>query len=473
MGFQFIHVESYARSAGAGKAGGHSVRSIMAEAGREDGAHPHVEAPKPPTVLHGLSLAEVEAEASAWAGEAKDARGHRLRKDGLCLLAGVISAPDDMSAEAWQAMKRDAINWLGRDGRLLSVIEHTDEAHRHIHFYKTPAKGARFESIHPGRAAALAVKAEGKAKGDQNRAYKEAMRGFQSDFFAEVGSRHGLTRIGPAKRRLTRSGWHAEQQAAKQTAEALQRAEAATAEAAKATAEALRQTEAAKTEAAKVTAEAHQQTEAAKAEAAKATAEAHRQAEAAKAEAAKATAEAFRKTEAAKADAAETIRLAAETAKAALADADRATAEAAKAREANRRTAARIARERLAMEKAGARIHAEREAIAKMQSRGGWLGQAWTGFVDTVRGMKTKAERERRDAKAKLDAAKADIEVERAKRQEAEEGKRRAELRLDVAKSEHRKALGQSEAGRLRAEMALAKHLSPPAHKQANRGQRM
>ena len=227
MGYQFIHVSSYGRSAGKGKEGGHSVRSILAEAGREDGAHPHVEAPQPPTVLHGLSLAEVEAEASAWAEGAKDARGHRLRKDGLCLLAGVISAPDDMSAEVWEALKVDAIDWLGRDGRLLSVIEHHDESHRHIHFFKTPAEGARFDSIHPGRAAASAAKARGEAKGDQNKAYKEAMRGFQGDFFTQVGAKHGLTRIGPAKRRLTRSGWVAEQTAAKAMAEARKQAEAA------------------------------------------------------------------------------------------------------------------------------------------------------------------------------------------------------------------------------------------------------
>src|SRR5476651_644574 len=151
--------------------------------------------------------------------------GRKLRKDGLCLLAGVISAPDDMAAEVWESMKQEAIAWLNQDGRLVSVAEHADEAHRHVHFYKIPAPGARFETLHPGRAAALEAKADGALRGEQNRAYKEAMRGFQDDFFEQVGARHGLTRLGPAKRRLTRSEWKNEQVAALSLANAMAKAE--------------------------------------------------------------------------------------------------------------------------------------------------------------------------------------------------------------------------------------------------------
>lgn len=404
MGYQFIHVSSYGRSAGKGKEGGHCVRSILAEAGREEGAHPHVEAPQPPTVLHGLSLAEVEAEASAWAEGAKDARGHRLRKDGLCLLAGVISAPDDMSAESWEALKVDAVDWLGRDGRLLSVIEHHDESHRHIHFFKTPAEGARFDSIHPGRAAAAAAKARGEAKGDQNKAYKEAMRGFQSDFFTQVGAKHGLTRIGPAKRRLTRSGWVAEQTAAKAMAEARKQAEAA------------------------------------------------------------------------QISAAAMIQRAEETAKAALAEADRVAAEvvkAAKAREAAKATAARTAREKAAMDRVAAQVKADQVELAKAKRWGGKLGHIWGGVVDFATRAKAKAAKEREAEAAKLAEAQAEAKRERDHAIAAEEAQSRAELRLEAAKEVHRKALAKAEAERVRAEMALAKHLAPPAHKQAPRGQRM
>lgn len=392
MGFQFIHVESYARTAGAGKAGGHSVRSIMAEAGREDGAYPHVEAPQPPKILFGSSLAEVEAEATSWAEQAKDARGHRLRKDGLCLLAGVVSAPDDLTAEGWEALKQDAISWLASDGRLLSVIEHFDESHRHLHFYKTPEKGARFESIHPGRAAALEAKGRGELKGEQNRAYKEAMRGFQDDFFAKVGVRHGLTRLGPAKRRLTRPGWRAEQKTAKAIAETIRQAEAA------------------------------------------------------------------------KADAAVAIRSAAEAAKASLAEADRATQAqiaAAKASEKNKRVFDRVTQEKRAMEKVLAQMVAEREMFEKFQKNGGWLGNAWTAFADSVKGEKAKAEKERLEANAALKAARAEVKKEREAREKAESAKKLAELRLDVAKDVHNKELAKVEAARERAEAALKKSPKP------------
>lgn len=238
MGYQFFHVESYARTSGKGKAGGHTVASVMAEATRQPDACPHVENPVPPVLLFGRPLAEVEAEANNWAANSVDSIGRKLRKDGLCLLGGVISAPDDMDAKDWEAMKADAIAWLNRDGRLVSVAEHTDEAHRHIHFYKIPAAGERFEVLHPGRAAAAVAKAKGMVKGAQNQAYKKAMRGLQDDFFEQVGARYGLTRLGPGKRRLDRSGWNAEQAAAIAAAKAMKMAGEATHEMEKAKADA-------------------------------------------------------------------------------------------------------------------------------------------------------------------------------------------------------------------------------------------
>jgi hypothetical protein len=225
MGYQFLHIESYARSAGKGKAGGHSIGSILAEAQRLEGACPHVEKPVEPVHLFGCPLDQVEAQAIQWAASSVDAIGRKLRKDGLCLLSGVVSAPDDMSGEDWASMKRDTIEWLNRDGRLVSVVEHVDESHRHIHFYKLPRPGERFDDIHPGRSASAKAKAQGLVKGEQNQAYKKAMRGLQDDFFQNVGVRYGLTRLGPAKRRLTRSEWKNEQVAMQSLSEALTFAE--------------------------------------------------------------------------------------------------------------------------------------------------------------------------------------------------------------------------------------------------------
>ncbi|WP_295990521.1 hypothetical protein [Rugamonas sp.] len=229
MGFQFLHIEGYARSAGKGKAGGHTVASILAEASREPDACPHIAQPQAPVLLFGCPLADVAAEVEAWTESARDGIGRKLRKDGLCMLGGVVSAPDDMTQEQWEAMKRATLDYLNHDGRLLSVVEHGEESHRHIHFYKVAGAGERFETIHPGRAAANAAKQAGAAKGTQNAAYIKAMRAYQDDFFAEVGCRHGLTRLGPARRRLTRSAWQAEQQAAAASGAAMAKADAMTA----------------------------------------------------------------------------------------------------------------------------------------------------------------------------------------------------------------------------------------------------
>lgn len=110
--------------------------------------------------------------------------------------------------------------------RLKSVVEHTDEAYRHFHFYAVPKPGEKFESIDESRAAAKRAAEAGMVKGAQNDAYKTAMRDWQDDFYADVGMKNGLTRIGPGRRRLTRS----EDRAEKKQAAALKLALAAATE---------------------------------------------------------------------------------------------------------------------------------------------------------------------------------------------------------------------------------------------------
>ncbi|WP_274596630.1 plasmid recombination protein [Pseudomonas sp. CAH-1] len=159
-----------------------------------------------------------------------DSKGRKLRKDALCLAAGVVSAPHDIEPEAWASFKADALKWLqDKYGECLrTVIEHTDESHPHLHFYCVAQPGQRFESVHQGKAAAAEAKAEGKPKGQQNQAYKAAMREFQDEFFDQVGMRHGFSRLGPGKRRLTREEWRQEQAQAKALAVTIERAEALT-----------------------------------------------------------------------------------------------------------------------------------------------------------------------------------------------------------------------------------------------------
>lgn len=219
-GFQFAHVDSFALKAAKGKTGGHSVRSIIAEAQREPGACDHVTEPLPPTLLYGAPVSELEDICNEYASTMKDAQGRKMRADGLCLMAGVVSCPPGAEGDSWEKIRGDSINWLKeRYGkRLRSVIEHKDEEHPHLHWYVIPLPGERFDAVHEGKRAAAEAKAEGLAKGDQNNAYKAAMRSWQDSYFDSVGAQNGLTRIGPARRRLSRDEWKQEQHAVEQLA---------------------------------------------------------------------------------------------------------------------------------------------------------------------------------------------------------------------------------------------------------------
>lgn len=213
--YQFIHVESYSLSASKSSVGrpkeGLCVSSIVAEATRQPRAIPHIAQPMPPRHIHGRPLEELQGACERWSKSISDARGRKLRKDALCLAAGVISAPDGMTD--WDGFKSDAVEWLKRKygDRLHTVIEHTDEKHPHLHFYAIPRPGERFETVHQGREASALAKANGGLKGQQNQAYKAAMREYNDDFFVQVAMHHGMARIGPGRRRLSREQWKLEQ----------------------------------------------------------------------------------------------------------------------------------------------------------------------------------------------------------------------------------------------------------------------
>lgn len=214
MAYQFIHVESYSRTPPKkGKTGGHSVASVVNEATREPNSIPHIDDPKPPVYIYGKPLESLEETCETWAASMTDAKGRKLRKDALCLAAGVVSMPEDTTPEAWATFRADAVGHLQQKygDRLQTVVEHTDESHPHLHFYVVPRPGERFESIHQGKSAAADVKRAGGLKGAQNQAYKSAMRQYQDEFFEVVGIKNGLTRIGPGRRRLTREEWKLEQ----------------------------------------------------------------------------------------------------------------------------------------------------------------------------------------------------------------------------------------------------------------------
>ncbi len=109
-------------------------------------------------------------------------------------------------------------------------MRHDDEGYAHLHWFCAAdlAAGENLDAIHPGRRAVTAAKAAGvTSKSDLDRLYKAAMRSLQDDYHAAVGARHGLTRRGPGRRRLTRAQWHEERASAERLAVVLRRGDVA------------------------------------------------------------------------------------------------------------------------------------------------------------------------------------------------------------------------------------------------------
>lgn len=242
MAYQFVHVETYARKV---DRHGRSVAWVLDEAERREGACPHVASPQPAEVVHGVALADVrrahdEAAASHIVTLA-NGRTRALRKDQKTLVTVVASHPATMDevrtnpavAADVAAWERRTVAWLAGqygDG-LLSVVRHVDEAHAHLHAYILPGD-LRASRLHPGADAKRAVVESGARTGEDRKAlnrrgdaaYKVALREWQDSYWHHVGLPSGLTRLGPARRRLTRAEWHAERVACRAVKEAAEQA---------------------------------------------------------------------------------------------------------------------------------------------------------------------------------------------------------------------------------------------------------
>lgn len=254
-GFQFLHVETYSRKAGKT---GRTVGNVLDEAERRPEACTHVAAPRAPVVVYGCGLHTVRArhDQAVELGRSQVANGkaRAIRSDQHTMLTAVASHPAESAqlaadpallaeVEAWRIR---SIEWMRATwgDRLLSVVEHRDEAHPHLHAYILPdAADVKAKALHPGctakdqaRAAALLQGQDAKAAnkiGDA--AYKSAMRGLQDSYWEQVGLASGLARLGPGRRRLDRGAWQAEQAQVRATGTALAVAELARVEAVQAT----------------------------------------------------------------------------------------------------------------------------------------------------------------------------------------------------------------------------------------------
>lgn len=224
MTYQFLHGETYGRTGAHRKnsrARKSGIEAIRAELMREPQACSHVASPLPPTIVFGDHPDNVITAIKAKAEQAVDKAGHRLRCDAPILFAGVASWPvpqavienDPAEGARYRAWRNDTVAWLhARWGASLgTVVEHIDEKYPHVHFWVVPdiTAGRRLliSNVHPGHGAATAAAEAGETRKQQQNAYKQAMTTWQDNYHQEVGVKHGLTRIGPRRQRLTRAEW--------------------------------------------------------------------------------------------------------------------------------------------------------------------------------------------------------------------------------------------------------------------------
>ncbi|MDF3906248.1 plasmid recombination protein [Paracoccus sp. P2] len=238
----FAHKQTYSRK---GNSKSRSVSEIADEAERLDGACPHVANPQSPTILEGIRPSEVVevieqriAEQNTLLRQLRKEQPDRkealrgIRSDTHVLIASVFSFPDpveDMDQADYLRWRRDVIAFAKADAvrnkaEVLSIIEHLDEAHPHVHVLAVPlcAEGnMRMDAkrCHEGHREQDRHKDHGWS-GSPSRSYKQAMRGWQDRYHAEVGAKHAQARTGPRRRRLDRAAWKAEQERLKAQKEA-------------------------------------------------------------------------------------------------------------------------------------------------------------------------------------------------------------------------------------------------------------
>jgi hypothetical protein len=246
-GYQFIHVDWSSRirakkqrsqqtGHGRFRSLGWSAKDILSEAARLPGHCNHVSQPLPPKVIYlqssCASILDVLERIDEWVMHYESQTGRKYRRDQPVMANGVISFPRDRIQD-WDGFRDASVAWLKEKyrGALRCVIEHLDEGHPHIHAYLVAQFGidekgqrfaARFGTIHAGYAASrrarqLHIEAVGKnatsvktgksyTRGAPTRkAYVEAMRALQDEFYEKVGKRFSLQRLGPRAKRLAYS----------------------------------------------------------------------------------------------------------------------------------------------------------------------------------------------------------------------------------------------------------------------------
>lgn len=173
--YQFLHLGSYGRSPRAGEPRWSCIEGITEEGARVPSACRHLRYLGEPLIVFGVSPIEAGRLATERANQARDAgrKLRRLRRDGVCLLAGVVSYPvdnlslgeDPVDSDAYALWRRMTLAWLRHQfgHHLKSVVENRDERFRHLHCYVVPEvrddRRLDINNIHPGRRAKAAAAA--------------------------------------------------------------------------------------------------------------------------------------------------------------------------------------------------------------------------------------------------------------------------------------------------------------------------
>jgi hypothetical protein len=227
MESQFPHIECYGRRPSSRKQDGRPMKSIAYEAERRPSHCKHVAAPQPPKILYGCRPSEAVRIAADRAKQAVDAKGKRLKIDGLVFLGGVASYPvkwtkiraDKAEAERLRKWLRYLIEHLKEQYgvTLHYILLHTDEPFPHCHWGCVPElepdRRMRISTVHPGRAAYERARAVGGDNPAGLQAYSRAMKKWQDAFHLAVYAKVGIARVGPRRRRLTRSEYKARKEA--------------------------------------------------------------------------------------------------------------------------------------------------------------------------------------------------------------------------------------------------------------------
>jgi len=233
-GPQFFHIQSYARSP---NKGGNSVEQVLDEAARKPRFSQHVDDPEEHRIIYGLSPEQVRQrhdEMVAAGGVTVTLKGGRtarrgIRKDRHTLMTCVASHPHLTSQiMSDPAAKADYDAWVDRNVRflrqlfgdqLVSVIEHADEKHPHLHAYILPLHdtGWSARDLNPCWVIKTEAEADARETGHDDKAavkfgklaYRAKARELQDQYYDQVGLASGLTRTGPKRERMSRQQWRA------------------------------------------------------------------------------------------------------------------------------------------------------------------------------------------------------------------------------------------------------------------------